>query len=109
MTSLGISRFRMSEPLETMSPAKDSDPEPPTAPTAGPRLGVKPTTTAKDEIDMDSVPQPADNPPPARPSICPTCGLTADNAVTVESELTRTATYCDTAGHLWAVTWLAVA
>lgn len=44
----------------------------------------------------------------ARPSICPACGLTADNAVTVHSEQTATATYCDTAGHLWAVTWLAV-
>ena len=52
-------------------------------------------------------------PPPAthlaRPSVCPECGLAADNAVVVESELTRTATYCDTAGHLWSVTWLAVA
>lgn len=45
----------------------------------------------------------------ARPSICPTCGLTADNAITVASELTNTSTYCDTAGHLWSVTWLAVA
>lgn len=45
----------------------------------------------------------------ARPSICPLCGLTADNAVTVQGELTATATYCDTAGHLWAVTWAAVA
>ena len=44
----------------------------------------------------------------ARPSTCPVCGLTADNAVVVKSELTRTATYCDTAGHLWAVTWSAV-
>lgn len=45
----------------------------------------------------------------ARPSVCPVCGLTADNAVTVESELTRTATYVDTAGHMWSVTWPAVA
>jgi hypothetical protein len=43
------------------------------------------------------------------PSICPVCRLTADNAVTVSSELTTTATYCDTAGHMWAVTWLEVA
>jgi len=43
-----------------------------------------------------------------RPSICPACGLAADNGITVEAELTRTATYCDTAGHLWSVTWLAV-
>lgn len=55
------------------------------------------------------VPEPPPSQSQARPSICPQCGLTADNAVTVEAELTRTATYCDTAGHLWAVTWLAVA
>ena len=50
----------------------------------------------------------ADNAPP-RPSICPLCGLRADNGVLVQAELTATATYCDTAGHLWAVTWLEVA
>ena len=41
-----------------------------------------------------------------RPSVCPTCGLAADNGVLVRGELTATATYCDTEGHLWAVTWL---
>ena len=41
-----------------------------------------------------------------RASVCPSCGLAADNAVTVRSELTTTATYCDTAGHLWSVTWI---
>ena len=46
---------------------------------------------------------------PPRPSICPVCGLAADNAVTVRSELTNTATYCDTEGHLWSVVWMAVA
>ncbi|WP_294567578.1 hypothetical protein [uncultured Arthrobacter sp.] len=56
---------------------------------------------------MDMMPQRADNAPP-RPSVCPTCGLTADNGVLVRAELTATATYCDTAGHLWAVTWLEV-
>jgi hypothetical protein len=40
--------------------------------------------------------------------MCPICRLTADNAVTVEAELTRTATYVDTAGHMWSVTWLVV-
>lgn len=45
----------------------------------------------------------------ARPSVCPICGLTADNAVVVHSELTSTATYVDTESHLWAVTWLEVA
>jgi hypothetical protein len=44
-----------------------------------------------------------------RPSSCPTCGLVADNGVLVRAELTATATYCDTAGHLWAVIWLEVA
>ena len=46
---------------------------------------------------------------PPRPAICPICGLTADNGVLVRSELTATATYCDTAGHLFSVTWLEVA
>lgn len=44
-----------------------------------------------------------------RPSTCPICGLYADNGVVVRAELTATATYVDTAGHLWAVTWLEVA
>lgn len=44
-----------------------------------------------------------------RPSVCPLCGLAADNGVMRQSELTSTATYCDTAGHLWSVTWLEVA
>lgn len=55
------------------------------------------------------VPEPGPRQSLTRPSVCPVCGLAADNAVTVESELTSTATYCDTAGHLWSVTWLAVA
>lgn len=46
---------------------------------------------------------------PARPSNCPICGLTADNGIVVRSKLTATSTYCDTSGHLWAVTWLEVA
>ena len=45
----------------------------------------------------------------ARPALCPMCGLTANNGVMVRSELTVTATYCDTAGHLFSVTWLEVA
>lgn len=44
-----------------------------------------------------------------RPSICPMCGRTADNGIAVRTELTATSTYCDTAGHLWSVTWLEVA
>jgi hypothetical protein len=55
-----------------------------------------------------STPQTEGSRPP-RPSNCPTCGLTADNGIPVRSELTTTATYCDTAGHLWAVTWMEVA
>lgn len=46
---------------------------------------------------------------PPRPSICPTCGLAADNGVTVRAELTTTSTYVDTAGHMWAVTWMEAA
>ena len=103
--------FPLSGTVGRITSAKDSDPEPPTAPTAGMWPGVKPTTTAKDGIDMDSVPdKPALPPRPApRPSICPACGLTADNGITVHSELTSTATFVDTAGHIWAVTWMAVA
>ena len=44
-----------------------------------------------------------------RPSVCPICGLTADNGITVRSELTATATFVDTSGHLWSVTWPEVA
>ena len=44
-----------------------------------------------------------------RPSVCPACGLAADNAVTVRSELTNTSTYVDTEGHIWSVMWMAVA
>lgn len=44
-----------------------------------------------------------------RPSICPVCGLTADNGIVVRAELTATATFVDTAGHMFAVTWLEVA
>ena len=47
-------------------------------------------------------------PPTARPSVCPICGLTADNGVVARTELTATATYIDTAAHLWAVTWAEV-
>lgn len=57
----------------------------------------------------DILPPPSPVPHRARPSGCPMCGLIADNGIIVRSELTATATYCDTAGHLWAVTWLEVA
>lgn len=43
------------------------------------------------------------------PCPCPSCGLAADNAVTVRSELTNTATFCCTSGHLFALVWSAVA
>jgi hypothetical protein len=68
------------------------------------RPGASPTTKGHDRL-VHRIRRNADT----RPSICPLCGLTADNAVTVQSELTATATYCDTAGHLWAVTWAEVA
>ena len=46
---------------------------------------------------------------PPRPSVCPSCGLGADNGVVTRAEVTATATYLDTAGHMWSVTWLEVA
>lgn len=42
---------------------------------------------------------------PAPVSICPQCGLAADNGVLVRSELTATATYVCTEGHIYSVTW----
>lgn len=47
--------------------------------------------------------------PSSRASVCPRCGLLANNGVTVRSELTATATYVDTEGHIWSVTWPEVA
>lgn len=44
-----------------------------------------------------------------RPAICPICGLTANNGVITRGEVTAVATYCDTEGHLFSVTWLEVA
>ena len=59
---------------------------------------------------MDIIVDPAaDTQHEPRPSICPICGLSADNGVIRRSELTATATFCDTRGHLWSVTWLEVA
>lgn len=56
-----------------------------------------------------ALPPPGVTTPPPRPSVCPACGLTADNGIVVRADLTATATYCDTSGHLWSVTWLEVA
>jgi len=42
----------------------------------------------------------------APPTTCPSCGLTADNGVLVRSQLTTTATYLCTQGHIYSVTWL---
>ena len=47
--------------------------------------------------------------PTPKPTPCPACGLVADNAVVVHGEVVTTATYCCTEGHLFAVTWAAVA
>lgn len=41
----------------------------------------------------------------ARPGLCPICGLIADNGIRIDSELTASATYVDTAGHLFSVMW----
>lgn len=46
---------------------------------------------------------------PARPSVCPVCQMFADNGVITRAEVTATATYLDTEGHMWSVTWLEVA
>lgn len=54
-------------------------------------------------------PDPRQLRPAPRPAACPLCGLAADNGVLVRSELTATATYCCTEGHLFSVTWLEVA
>jgi hypothetical protein len=60
---------------------------------------------------MDIMPERADNAPPrqSRPSVCPICAMYADNGVITRAEVTATATYLDTAGHMWSVTWLEVA
>ena len=44
-----------------------------------------------------------------RPANCPICGLSADNGIVRRSEHVAVATYCDTRGHLFSVTWLEVA
>ena len=49
---------------------------------------------------------PGDDARQPRPAICPSCGLTADNAVVRRSEVTTMATYACTNAHLFAVTWL---
>ena len=43
-----------------------------------------------------------------RPSLCPICGLAADNGVITRAEITATATYLDTEAHMWSVTWVEV-
>lgn len=58
---------------------------------------------------MDIIIDPAgDTQHQPRPAICPACGLTADNGIVRRSEVTATATYCCTNGHLFAVQWLEV-
>jgi hypothetical protein len=57
---------------------------------------------------MDIVTPTSDNGQPTRPSLCPLCAMYADNGVITRAEVTATATYLDTAGHMWSVTWLEV-
>lgn len=57
---------------------------------------------------MDSMKQPTDTRQP-RPSVCPVCSMFANNGVITRGEATATATYLDTEGHMWSVTWLEVA
>lgn len=87
--------------MVTKTPTKS---RPGRSPTSAPGLADQKDT---DRL-MDIMQQRADKAPP-RPAICPICGLSADNAVVVRSEHIATATYCDTKGHLFSVTWLEVA
>ena len=57
---------------------------------------------------MSSLPPTPDKKNP-RPSVCPVCSMYADNGVITRAEVTATATYLDTEGHMWSVTWLEVA
>lgn len=57
---------------------------------------------------MDIMPERTDSAPPL-PSVCPICAMYANNGVITRGEVTATATYLDTAGHMWSVTWLEVA
>jgi hypothetical protein len=97
------SPFPLSASAETL--VADTD-------TSRPGWSCNSTPGLADQKDTDrlmAIMQPAPGTGQPRPAICPICGLTADNGILVRSELTATATYCDTAGHLWAVTWLEVA
>jgi hypothetical protein len=57
---------------------------------------------------MDIVHARTDSAPPPRPSLCPTCGLTANNGVPRRDDQSRTAYYRDARDHTWSVTWLEV-
>ena len=103
MTRTGETPFAMS--LAVCSMDADTD-------TSRPGRSCTSTPGLADQKDTDRLMDmmtPATDSRQPRPSVCPICGLAADNGVVRHSELTATATYCDTAGHLWAVTWLEVA
>lgn len=98
--STGENPLRVSAPTGTIN--ADTD-------TSRPGRSCNSTPGLADQKDTDRL---MDMMPPRthnRPAICPICGLTANNAVVVRSEHTATATYCDTEGHLFSVTWLEVA
>jgi hypothetical protein len=108
-TSLNAARASVERPFPLSAPAcvmgADTD-------TSRPGRSCTSTPGLADQKDtdrlMDIVTPTSDNGQP-HPAICPICGLRADNAVVVRSEHTATATYCDTRGHLFSVTWLEVA
>jgi hypothetical protein len=97
---------RLSEPAGRITAAKDSDPEPPTAPTVGTWPGVKPTTIKrKTSRLMHSVPDLSDTPPPP----CPTCGNPASSSSVRRQSGALNGDYLCPAGHIWTTRWMEVA
>lgn len=103
-------RASVDRPFPLSAAACSMDSKTPTKSRPGWRSQRRPGLADQKDTDrlMDIESRTSDTRPP-RPAICPICGLSADNAVVVRSEHTATATYCDTRGHLFSVTWLEVA
>lgn len=98
----------VSAPLETMGSERTDNKSAPERSCNSMCSGASPTSERTDRL-MASVSTRPDVRPAPRPATCPVCGLLADNGILVRSELTATATFVDTAGHIFAVTWLEVA
>lgn len=99
---------RLSAVLATMSSERTDNKSAPDRSCNSTWSGASPTSERTDRL-MPIVDPRSDAPPPPRPASCPICGLFADNGILVRSELTATATYVDTAGHIFSVTWPEVA